>query len=346
MSRRRLYLDTAPGERRGVVTLDGRPERLLIARADDLPTQQLGARVVGRVRRIDRTLASAFIDLGEGPEALMPLTGAAARLAEGAAVEVEITVEARRDKGAVAGFIAPADGAPRLLTPAPSLAEQLRAFAPDAALTEGAEARAAADAAEAAALAVEHGLPGGGLIAIETTRALTAIDVDMGTQRGDARQAARQANLSAIAQAARLLRLKALGGLIVIDLIGASHDGAALTAAVKAAFAPDEPGVSIGPVSRFGVLQLVTPRRRRPVAEILCEADSVPSAVTTGLRLLRALEREGRADGGARLVGRCSPAAAAAARPYIGELTDRIGPRFEIRADPALAQDQFEAFAP
>jgi Ribonuclease G/E len=346
MSRRRLYLDRAPGESRGVVTLDGRPERLLIARADDLAAQQLGARVVGRVRRIERTLASAFIDLGEGPEALMPLTGAAARLAEGAAIAVEITVEARQGKGAVAAFVAPADGVPRLLSPAPSLVERLRAFAPDTDIIEGAEARAAADAAEAAALAIEHGLPGGGLIAIEPTRALTAIDVDMGTQRGDARQAARQANLAAIAQAARLLRLKGLGGLIVIDLIGASHDGAALTAAVKAAFAADEPGVSVGPVSRFGVLQLVTPRRGRPVAEILCDATGAATAVTTALRLLRALEREGRADGGARLVGRCSPAAAQAAAPYIGELTDRIGPRFEIRADPALAQDQFEAFAP
>jgi Ribonuclease G/E len=345
MSRRRLYLDTAPGERRGVVTLDGRPERLLIARADDSPAQQLGARLVGRLRRVERTLASAFVDLGEGDEALLPLTGAAARLAEGAAVEVEVTGEARRGKGPVVRFLGPAEGPPRVLTPAPALAERLRAYAPDAALIEGADARAAADAAEAAALAVEHGLPGGGVIAIEATRALTAVDVDMGTQRGDPRRAGRQTNLAAIAHAARLLRLKALGGLIIIDLIGASHDGAALTAAVKAAFEPDEPGVSVGPVSRFGVLQLVTPRRFRPVAEILCDAEGAASPTTTALRLLRALEREGRADGGARLVGRCSPAAAQAAGPYMSELTDRLGPRFEIRAEPAFARDQFEAFA-
>jgi hypothetical protein len=92
-------------------------------------------------------------------------------------------------------------------------------------------------------------------------------------------------------------------------------------------------------------LQLTVPRRARPVAEILCEADAVPSATTTALRLLRGLEREGRADGGARLIGRCAPATADAASSYIGELADRIGPRFEIHADPALRRDQFEITA-
>jgi Ribonuclease G/E len=345
MSRRALYLDRAPGESRGVVTLGGRPERLLIVRADDPPGQALGARSIARVRRIDRSLASAFLDLGEGPEAILPLTGAAKTLAEGAAVEVEVTVEARRGKGAVARFIAAAEGEPRLLAPPLSLVERLAAFAPGQAIGEGAEARDAADAAEGAALAIEYALPGGGAIAIEPTRALTAIDVDLGAASGDARQAARRANLTAIAEAARLLRLKSLGGLIVFDLIGASHDGAALTKALAAGFEPDQPGVSIGPISRFGVLQLTVPRRTRPVAEILCDASGAATPATTALRLLRGLEREGRADGGARLTGFCAPATALAASPYISDLTDRLGSRFEIRADPSFRPDQFEIAA-
>jgi len=342
MNRRTLYLDPAPGESRGVVMLEGQPERLLIVRADDPPAQTLGARSIARVRRIDRSLASAFVDLGEGPEAILPLAGAAKTLAEGAAIEVEVVVEARRGKGAVARVLGPAEGPPRLLAPGPSLRERFTAFAPGQAVVEGPEARAAADAAEDAALAIEHRLPGGGSIAIEPTRALTAVDVDLGAAGGDARQAARRTNLAAIGQAARLLRLKSLGGLIVFDLIGASHDGAALTTALRAAFESDQPGVAIGPVSRFGVLQLTVPRRARPVAEILCEADAAASATTTALRLLRGLEREGRADGGARLIGRCAPAASDAARPYISDLADRLGPRFEIRADPSLMRDQFE----
>ena len=63
MSRRALFLDEGFGERRGVVTLDGRPERLLIER-DGSGSARLGARFVARVTRIDRASALAFLDLG------------------------------------------------------------------------------------------------------------------------------------------------------------------------------------------------------------------------------------------------------------------------------------------
>ena len=60
---------------------------------------------------------------------------------------------------------------------------------------------------------------GGGDIAIEPTRALTAIDVDLSDRKGgDAKRVTRQANLAALGMAARLLRLKGLGGIVVIDL--------------------------------------------------------------------------------------------------------------------------------
>ena len=107
--------------------------------------------------------------------------------------------------------------------------------------------------------------------------------------------------------------MKALGGLVLIDLIGRGHDGAALAAAAKAAFAPDDPGVSLGPISRFGAFELVVPRRARPVGEILCDPDGRLSPLSRGLALLRALERAALADPGARLVGRAAPDAAAAA---------------------------------
>ena len=339
--KRAVYLDRAPGESRGVVTLDGRPERLLIQRMDDPPGQRLGAVVVGRVRRVDRSLASLFIDLGEGPDAVLPLNAAGA-LAEGAAIELEIAAEAHAEKGAVVRLLGASEGPPRLLRPATSLESLLEGFAPGAAIVTGDRAREAADIAEAAALAVQHALPGGGSIAIEPTRALIAVDVDLGAASGDARRRIRTVNFAAIEQAARLLRLKALAGLVAIDLVGTGHDGAALTAAAKAAFAADDPGVSIGPVSRFGLLQLVTPRRFRPVHDIMFGPDGAPSPRTMALRLLRALEREGRADGGARLVADCAPAVAEALAPYMGELTDRIGGRFEIMTNDASPPDRFQ----
>jgi Ribonuclease G/E len=338
--KRALYLDHAPGERRGVVTLDGRPERLLIQRTDDPPRQRLGAVVVGRVRRVDRSLASLFIDLGEGPDAVLPLS-AAGGLAEGASIEVEIAAEAYAEKGAVVRLLGPAEGSPCLKRAAPALEAALQGFAPGVAIITGDRAREAADIAEAAALAIDHALPGGGSIAIEPTRALIAVDVDMGAASGDARRRVRAVNFAAVDHAARLLRLKALAGLVAIDLVGSGHDGAALTAAAKTAFAADEPGVSIGPISRFGLMQVVTPRRFRPVHDILFE-HGAPTPRTTALRLLRALEREGRADGGARLIAECAPAVARALAPYIAEITDRIGGRFEILTNDASPPDRFQ----
>jgi Ribonuclease G/E len=345
MSVRALFLDYGPGEDRGVVTLDGWPERLIIV-SGDLPSgQALGARSIARVRRIERGLASAFLEMAEGPDAILALTGEAASLAEGAAVEIEIAAEARLGKSAVARLIRRGEGAPRMVAEAPSLTERLVAFAPGATPKTGLAAREIADAAEAEALAVEHGLPGGGSIAIEPTRALTAIDIDLGERGGrggDAKRSAQAVNLAAIDTAARLLRLKGLGGLIAIDLVGAGHNGAVIAARAKAAFAADEPGVSIGPISRFGLLQLVVPRRGTPIGELLLGPDGAPTARALALRLLRGVERQAWADGGARLTARCAPVVAEAAKPYISVLAERIGARFEIVADAALPLDRFE----
>lgn len=342
MSRRRLYLDDAPGERRGVVAVAGRPERLILERDGEDRSPWLGARYRARLARIERAIASAFLDLGGGQEALLALTGEAKALAEGAIVEVEISAEARRGKLALARYIGAGQGAPGSLGEAMGLSERLQAFSPGTAIIGSREARDMADQAETEALAVEHLLPGGGSLAVEPTRALVAVDVDLGARQGDARRIARQANLQAIDETARLLRLKGLGGLVVIDLVGSGHDGEALAAQVKQAFAPDEPGVALGPISRFGALQLVVPWRVRPLAEQLCEADGAPTHQTLALRLLRALEREAEADRGARLFARCAPAVAEAAKAYTAALADRIGARFEIRPDPGLKPEEME----
>ncbi|HEX7759106.1 MAG TPA: ribonuclease E/G, partial [Caulobacteraceae bacterium] len=262
MSQRRLFLDIGIGETRGVVTLDGRPERLLIDRGETLGPQALGARLVARVRQVERAQALAFLDMGQGPDGVLNLRPEMERLNQGQAVEVEVRTEARADKGATLRLIGPAEGAPRLLQAAPTLAEELQAIAPKVQVTTGEGARRAADEAQDEALQTIFPLPGGGSIAVERTRALTAVDVDMGARSGnEAKRAARLANLAALAAAARVLRLKGLGGLIVIDFTGRAIDGPALLAAARTLFAPDNPGVALGPISRFGTLELTVPRR-------------------------------------------------------------------------------------
>jgi Ribonuclease G/E len=341
VSERRAYLDVGVGETRGVVTLDGRPERLLIARGGDLACQALGAVVIGRVRKLERQLGLAFVDLGDGPDAALNLKPEMGRIAEGQALRVEIRAEARGDKGAQLRLLGEAAGPPRLESPGPAIEAELALTKHP--LKTGADARAAADAAEAEALERLFPLPGGGSIAVERTRALTAVDVDVGERAGgEAKRAARAANLAALAAAARVLRLKGEGGLVVIDLAGRGHDGPALLAAARAAFGPDNPGVAFGPISRFGTLELTVPRRRRSIAERLLDAEGRPTPQTLALRLVRAIERDALADPGAQLRASAAPAVASAASPYLKALTDRFGARLEIAADPARRNEAFE----
>ncbi|MFI4973687.1 MAG: ribonuclease E/G [Caulobacterales bacterium] len=342
MSQRRLYLDAGLGETRGVVTLDGRPERLLIARDGDDPRQALGAQVVARIRKLDRASAIAFLDLGAGSDAVLNLRPQMGRLTEGQALAVEIRAEPRAGKGASVRLLEPADGPPRLIAAGPALVDQLREADPRTAIVTGAQARAVADEAEAEALESVFPLPGGGTVAVERTRALVSIDVDLGDRPGsDSKRATRSANLAAFAVSARVLRLKSEGGLVVFDLAGRGHDGPALLAAARAAFAPDNPGVALGPISRFGTLELTVPRRRRPAREILLGPDGRPTPVTCALRLIRALEREAEADPGARLTVSASPAVSDASAPHIKALEASRGARFALKPEPGRPDEAF-----
>lgn len=332
MSERRAYLDRGIGESRGVVTLDGRPERLIIRRDGDDSRLLLGARVAARVASLEPTLATAFLELGGGAEAILPFKPDA-KPVRGQMVEVEIRAEPRRGKLAIGRLLGDASGQPRLLAPPEPLDVMLMAFARGGGLTEGRDATAMADEAESDALEILHALPGGGVLAIEPTRALTAVDVDLSDRKGgDAKRVTRAANLAAIAEAARLLRLKALGGIVVLDLVGRGHDGAALLAAARAAFGADNPGVAIGPVGRFGTMELSLPRRARPLAEILCDSAGALSERTLAQRLIRRLRAEAAAQGGARLQATSSPAVIAAAAPLLTQLSAQMGARFALEA--------------
>jgi Ribonuclease G/E len=347
MSARRLFLDRGPGERRGVVLLDNQPERLIIERAGAGQGQDAGSRHAGRVRAIDRAAGLAFVELAEGPDGALNLAAGAAPPAVGAAVEVEIRSEPRAGKGAGLKWIGPAEGTPRRLAGGPDLEARLQAFAPSQPVETGAAARAVADTAQDEALETVFPLSGGGDVAIEATRALVSVDVDLGGRMGDnPKRAARAANLAALATAARVLRLKGLGGLVVIDLVGRGHDAPALLAAARSAFGPDNPGVAFGAVSRFGTIELTIPRRARPTLDILTDGGREPSDATLGLSLLRALQREALADGGGRFVGVADVPVIAAAEPFLEVLTAQVGQRVSLIAEPMPARGAFEVRRP
>lgn len=121
-----------------------------------------------------------------------------------------------------------------------------------------------------AALEDEVALPGGGFLIFEPGRTLTAVDVNSGAlpegrlrQRTERRQL--DVNLEAAAEIARQLRLRNLGGIIVIDFIDvkSARARARVTEALAAALADDPAPCQIGAMSRFGLVEM-TRRRRGP----------------------------------------------------------------------------------
>ncbi len=172
------------------------------------------------------------------------------------------------------------------------------------------------------------------MLTVEPTRALVSVDVDLSPGAGRLRPVF--ANLAAIRQAARLLRLKSLSGTVVIDLVGGSRDEPRLLQEARTSFQPDQPGVVILPVSRLGLLQVARPHRERPLEQVLCAADGRLSARSVAQRLVRELEREGRSSTGALLEGVCAPDVAAELAPLAAEL----GPRYSVT--PALGWDRLK----
>ena len=338
MSEVETFLDDTPGEVRGVVARDGRFERLIIQREDDPPQHRLGARSVGRVIEADAAFRATFIDLGcEGPSGFLPL-GKGESLRAGEIVEVEVTAERREAKGPALKRLGAGEGKPRLVAPGPDVIERLRYAATGVEPIRGVAAIQASWDAEEEALGSGDVFAEWALdLAVQRTRALIAVDIDYAHLAGrDARKGRAQANRQGLIQAARMIRLSGWGGLVAVDLVGTTLDPAQVTEMAKTAFAGDD--ATVGPLSRFGLLQLTLPWRTRPVEEILNEPAGRRSLATRAIDVVRRLRHGMLCDTATpRFTARCAPDEAAAAAPLVA----RLGPRATLRADPSVPPGRF-----
>jgi hypothetical protein len=332
MSEIEVFLDDTPGEVRGMVSRDGRFERLIIQREDEPPQNRLGARVVGRVLEPEGAFKAAFLDIGGDRAGFLPL-GKGETIRTGDIIEAEVAAEPREAKGPVLKRIGAGEGRPRLLAPGPDVAERLRLLAPGVTPITGVEAIQASWDAEEEALAAGDAFAEWALdVAVQRTRALIAVDIDYLHLAGrDPRKGRARANQEGLKQAARLIRLNGWGGLVAVDLVGTTLDPNAITTMAKAAFAGDD--ASFGRLSRFGLLQLALPWRTRPVEEIL-NAGGRRSPTTRAIDVARRLKHAMLCDTTApRFVARCAPDEAEAAAPLVA----RLGPRAALAADPSAA---------
>jgi ribonuclease E len=134
-------------------------------------------------------------------------------------------------------------------------------------------------------------LPSGGSIVIDPTEALVAIDVNSGrtSQKGDFEKSIFLANMEAADELARQLRLRDLGGLIVVDFIDMriKKNIRDVEKQVKAAMKRDKAKVDISRISRFGLMQISRQKMGAPIEKgsyrrcEYCEGRGVVRSVET-----------------------------------------------------------------
>ena len=150
-------------------------------------------------------------------------------------------------------------------------------------------------------------LPSGGAIVIDHTEALVSVDVNSGrsTRGADIEETAFKTNLEAAEEVARQLRLRDLGGLIIIDFIDmeSSRNQREVENRLRESLRFDRARVQTGKISRFGLMELSRQRLRPALAEtsyIPCPRCSgtghIRSAESAALHILRILEEEAMKD--------------------------------------------------
>src|SRR5207344_2564811 len=156
-------------------------------------------------------------------------------------------------------------------------------------------------------------LPSGGAIVIDHTEALVSVDVNSAraTRGHDIEATAFNTNLEAADEVARQLRLRDLGGLIVIDFIDmeSAKNQREVENRLKEALRYDRARVQLGKISRFGLMELSRQRLRPALAEsayIPCPRchgiGHIRGTESTALHILRILQEEAMKDNTAQVV--------------------------------------------
>lgn len=156
-------------------------------------------------------------------------------------------------------------------------------------------------------------LPSGGAIVIDHTEALVSIDINSSraTKGGDIEETALNTNLEAADEIARQLRLRDMGGLVVIDFIDmtAPKNQRAVEDRLRDALKMDRARVQVGRISRFGLMEMSRQRLRPSLGESSqtvcprCNGEGrIRGVESLALSVLRLVEEEAMKERTARVV--------------------------------------------
>jgi ribonuclease G len=161
-------------------------------------------------------------------------------------------------------------------------------------------------------------LPSGGWITIESTEALTAVDVNSGsfTASTGLEETSVRVNLEAADEIGRQVRLRGIGGLIVVDFIHLAEPGnvATVLEVLSQSLSRDHTPTQISAMSEFGLVEITRKRVRDPLVKLMSECCRSCSGHgrkrtrdSVALEVMRQVERAAVAAPGKPIVVRASP---------------------------------------
>ena len=203
-------------------------------------------------------------------------------------------------------------------------------------------------------------LRSGGSIVINQTEALVAVDVNTGkyTGRRDLEETLLRINLEAVREIVRQLRLRDLGGIIVIDFIDMERpeSRAALFQALAGELLRDRARTQLHALSDFGLIQITRKRARRSLERTLlqpcgaCQGSGrVKAPHTVASEILMEVRCELAAGRGGEVQIRAHPAVVdhieAERDAFVGAIGTPTGARLVVQSDPALGPEAWEVEA-
>ncbi|MFZ5653146.1 MAG: Rne/Rng family ribonuclease [Pseudomonadota bacterium] len=200
-------------------------------------------------------------------------------------------------------------------------------------------------------------LPSGGALVIDVTEALVSIDINSAraTKGGDIEETALHTNLEAADEIARQLRLRDVGGLIVIDFIDmlSTKNQRAVEDRMRQALEVDRARVQLGRISRFGLLEMSRQRLRPSLEETTfkvcprCQGQgTIRGTKSLALSILRLVEEEAQKENSTQIRA-ITPVSVATfllneKRRAITEIEHRHGTRVVILPNESMETPQFE----
>ena len=200
-------------------------------------------------------------------------------------------------------------------------------------------------------------LPKGGYIAIDTTEALTAIDVNSGKFTASKRleDTVLRTNLEAATEIARQLRLRDIGGIIVIDFIDMDNPRhkRQLTAALKTALEADRMRTRIMHITRLGLIEMTRKRTGQSLAKQMqvncpcCEGTGrILSPETVATRLVENIRQATIQNPDKALLVQANTQVAllliGPGGTIAADMEQRYGRNLYVRADPDMHPESFE----